>query len=313
MSTWRAKAAYWQDSQVLREIARQAGGWFRLGAVFLVAICQFPQAPAQTVANFTAGNSNTSLDGFKGMGNASLSWNTGWVFTNDANITHSGTVTTGNSLLNGGGNYLATTLVLNNTNSSSTMLARTYNTGFNGINTSQVMEYTFTYSPISVSSTYRIFDNVGSVGVGTGGNNTWALGESGGYWTAMNVTNAVNTTMAFVANDVYSFTILSNPTAQNWSVTINDLTQNTTWNSATAGVTLDYRYNNTTLMDGLVDGTNLEFGILNATTAGTYGFDLANLTIQTVPEPPIWGLGALGLIGLFFYVYLRRYRAKRVA
>jgi hypothetical protein len=244
---------------------------------------------AQILDNFNAGITTTSPNGY--VGETGSGWTGAFSQNTAGNVTLTASIGTGNANLNSDGNYL--NLAWSNVGSAqySVGVQRAFTSGQNGVNTSSSLQYSFNYVPLGTSAAYAIFDSTSSnQGAGSGGSDTWQITDSGGDWALRSGASTVVTSMAVVQNDVYAFTIDSNPSStagdSTYTVVISNLTTPSTYTSTT----LSYRNTTTT-----TDGSNLYFSLNNdAGTITSDGFDLSNLVIMSVPEPSTFALMLLG-------------------
>jgi hypothetical protein len=231
------------------------------------------KAQAQIIADFTGGNGTSASDQYKGV--AGNGWLNAWG-TTGIGATLAGTVASGTSSLNKGGNYLSMTATYTSGTLGTGYLGREFSGAVVPVTAPLTYSWTFSTATYNSSTTYNFFDLVGAGG-GTGPTSTWGIKETGGEdWsytagTGSGGATAVATTMAAVAGDVYPFTINSNPTNDTYSFTIKDMTTGSMYTSPTG---IAYRGT----AQGKSDGTFLEFG--TALSSDSTSFNLANISIS---------------------------------
>jgi hypothetical protein len=194
-------------------------------------------APAATInADFTAGNTTTSVDGYTGMaGN-------GWLGAWTATVPSGGTTTFSNTVssttpLSAGGNYLSANLNVASGAAAggySGTVARKFDTTV--VSNSAAYSLTFKVrldtSMANESDALNIFGDIGTGYVTTtGGNNTWLI--AGYYnsgtpvWTFYDGNRAgtstrVVTDIALTKGLVYTFVVNVDPVNKNWTVAIDN-------------------------------------------------------------------------------------------
>ncbi len=258
-------------------------------------------ASAQIVADFNDGNNTTTADGYTGA--ALGGWTHPWATTDLTNMTLTGTVTN-TTPLNGGGNYLSLTSTA--TAAGQSYLYRSFATsGADSVSVTQPLQYTWDFSAASFNSatTYNFFDLTGTSAGGTGGNETWIIQILGteiayGAGNGSGGVSDVNTGLTATANDVYQFTVTSNPTNDTYTLTIHDLTSGSVYTSPTA---VDYRYDATD-----TDGSILEYGtVTSAAVTDDWSLDSISISALAVPEPSSLFYLFVGGILLLGFVFKR--------
>lgn len=242
------------------------------------------QACSQIIADFAGGGSTAApvtnqVDAWTGM--AGDGWQTDWSFTSTGNVTRVAEVLD-SAPLTPGENYLQFSTI----NTSPTLVRtgavhRQYDSVSMGLQ--QTVSFQFRLdSALTTVDRIRIFDNQSANLTEATGITSWYIRGSGGTWRVHNGTSSVDTGMSLVAGNIYDFSVqIANDT---YSVTINDLTAETSYTSGT-----------------------LDFYSDSATTAGGYlNFSLAtpaNLTataslggIQIIPEPSAASAVFLGML-----------------
>lgn len=226
-------------------------------------------------------------------GTAGGGWNGAWGAQNNQANT-SASVQSSNPLTSGSGNYLRATVTTTNVNTSNkqSFVTRSFDATSGGIDITKPIEFSFLFRPESTltsTQAYLILNNVGGGTTGTGPNNTWtistaynsATGESA--WT-FGGSSTVNTGLNVTQNDVYKFTIYSDPTTNSYQGLVTNLTTGDSFSSGTIG----YRYTATAS-----DGNNLQFGarpVTSGTSIASLSYSIDEISIVGVPEPSVVAL-----------------------
>lgn len=245
------------------------------------------------LANFSDGNTSSSVDGFVGM--AGSGWAGAWT-TKTTNMTlNSATVVTdGSALATGAGNYLAiSTSAAAGASGPAMSVNRQYGAAGGEVSLASPVTYSFLFRPDAGSSAdyrYSIFDTTASQ-TGTSASNTWAIVATGGQWQVYNGSTLTSTGLSVTLGEVYSFTIVADPTNREWSVQIADTNGSVLYLSDS----LSFRSTTATSMGGYLTFAAADTG---SSTASDYGFSIDSIAI--VPEPTTLVFVTLGLIGVAF-------------
>lgn len=262
---------------------------------------------ATVVANFD-GPAGT-WDWYSGV--AGGGWNGGWGAQNNQ-ATTSASVQSASPLTSESGNYLRATVTTTNVNTSNkqSFVTRSFDATSGGIDLAQPIEFSFLFRPESTltsTQSYLILNNVGGGTTGTGPNNTWTIstaydGTTGETAWTFGGNATVNTGLTVTQNDVYKFTIYSDPTTKSYQGVVTNLTTGDSFSSGTIG----YRYTATAS-----DGNNLQFGarpVVSGSSVASLSYSIDEISIVGVPEPSVVLL--LVVAGLFGVPALRRRLAR---
>ncbi|WP_043583064.1 PEP-CTERM sorting domain-containing protein [Geminisphaera colitermitum] len=283
--------------------------------------------------DFADGEGTSSVDQWTGK-NGGV-WRNAWAIKNavtDGSATFASTgVSNTSPLYTGGGNHLKFVMDTTAITSGSRSAAAIRKLETDVIDLARTITYSFYFrlendpSTITASSyrgpQYAIFADTSTNGVAsTGSGNTWLIqttstaGNSTSYWelgdgNGTGSSTLVKTTMKAEAGVTYFFTVVSDPATRTWTVSINN--GSTTYDSVTAGLTLDYR---SIAADNA--GQWLQFAIKDLTADNTesLAYSLDHITVSqadapVVPEPMTTAL-FLGA-GAFLAVAIIRRRASR--
>jgi hypothetical protein len=275
------------------------------------ALCLFTAASSEAaiVANFTDGNGTDTVDQYIGI--AGGGWATDWS-TNAEGLqgaTKTSTVVNTNPL-NGGGNYLSTTVAGDGGQNSRATVSRTYDNAVVPLNAAHTISFDIRLDEANLANFTATGDPSDYIQAFAHSANNQGEFSSGGTWLVRAVPNAtgaswllyagnkngtgglVDSGVSFAANTVYRFVISLDPVNREYNVSING-----TYTSSTLG----FRQNTTTA------NPNLHFGARTSAVGETRTFSLDNVNIAAVPEPSVAMLGGIGLLAL-----LRRRRAAAV-
>lgn len=218
-------------------------GFHALGMASAIALLLASTTHAQILAGFTDGNGSVLVDQY--VGAAGNGWSTAWA-TNTTGA-NAGTTVVGNVIntnpLNGGGNYLSTTLTAGAGAGNGKGVEQRQYTSFGNVSLSQIHTVSFDYR---MDSTLTGFDAAGdyiqafdrpfnsdfgadgawlirATGASTNGiaAHNWMFyngGKNGGGFSA---TNFVDSGVSLVSGQVYHFEININPALLEYSVSIN--------------------------------------------------------------------------------------------
>lgn len=284
---------------------------FQRMALACVLSASSAASAATVVANFD-GPAGT-WDWYSGT--AGGGWNGAWGIQSNRADT-SASVQNSIPLTSGSGNYLRATATTTNFNTSNkqSFVTRSFDATSGGVDLTQPITFSFLFRPESTLTgtadawqTYLIFNNVGGGSTGTNSNNTWTIstvynsttGKSA--WT-FGGSSTVNTGLTVTQNDVYKFTIYSDPTTNSYQGLITNLTTGDSFSSGTIG----YRYTATAS-----DGNNLQFGAKPVASGGavaSLSYSIDEISIVGVPEPSVVLL--LVVAGLVGVPVLRRRLAR---
>jgi len=231
--------------------------------------------PAAIDADFTAGNLATHTDGYKGIAGAGwlASWN-----TTTSSSTMSGTVATANPL-QGGGNYLSTSLSISGTSSNTGMgtVARRFDTRTIDSTAPYVVSFDVRLDTALTSSSDKLLlfgDVSSSYAFSTGTNNTYCIqgvyNSGSPTWLVTNSGSAVSTGMPMVQGSVYNIVVNVDPPTHSYKTSITSGT--TVYQSGT----MNFR---STALNG---GSTLYFGGVVRNTTGTITFSLDNVHVKPV-------------------------------
>ncbi len=249
-------------------------------------------ARSAIVANFDAGNTTSSVDGFNGMSGSG--WGTAWITKTDGAAITSVTVTNASVMTAGGGNYFNFGYSSpGSLSSTSGGISRQYGGGTSGVTLTQTVQYSFLFRPEITSTDYRytFFDATGAQ-PSTGSNCTWTIVGTSSGWQWINGDRAggqtvVSSGLSIISGDTYLFTVTADASTGSWIGAVQDLTLGS---SAVTSSTLYFRSSASSL------GGYLTIGVSdgNASTTGTYGFSLDSISI--VPEPTAMALNLMALV-----------------
>lgn len=237
--------------------------------------------------DFTDGNGTTSVDQFAGI--AGSGWKTAWTTQAGPNVTGFSSTVTNTNPLAGGGNYLQTNFSVVGTNQGGQWLRLSRQLDSSAISLSSPVMYSFTLRPDSTVSnsfeTFTIFSGTAATN-NTGGGDTWKITADGGGWNVYTGNTLValgKVGAAMLSGTTYQFNIYSDPLTKTWSLTINNLTNNSTVSSSV----LNWR------TTASVENSFLNFiSQSGSESAATFGYSLDSLTV--IPEPSTVALLALG-------------------
>lgn len=271
-------------------------------ALATMAMCVRVNADVLTL-DFAGGNGTTSVDQYTGI--AGSGWKTAWTNAAGTSISsYSGTVTNATPLYVGGDNYLSLNFSVTGTNTTNQWIRTSRQVDSTAINLSSAVTYKFTLRPdstVSGSNEYFTIFSATAATNFTGGTDTWKISADGGGWNVYDGTTAIGMGKIGALNlsgTDYQFTIFSDPTTQNWTVTINNLTNGT---STTSG-TLAWRSKGTSTTEdsfiNIVSGSG-------STSAAMFGYSLDNLSV--IPEPVTAALVMAGGLVLLCVQRTRRH------
>lgn len=259
----------------------------------LTAVFSLPlTARAAIVANFDAGNTTSSVDGFNGMSGSG--WNSAWITKTDGATITAATVTNVSVLTAGAGNYFNFGYSSpGSLSSTSGGISRQYGGGTSGVTLTQTVQYSFLFRPEITSTDYRYtFFDATAAQPSTGSNCTWTIVGTSSGWQWINGDRAggqttVSSGVSVISGDTYLFTVTANASTGMWTGSVQDLTAG---GQTITSSTLGFRSSASTL------GGYLTFGVSdgNPSTAGTYGFSVDSISI--VPEPTTMALSLMALL-----------------
>lgn len=272
-------------------------------------------AQAVTVADFTGGNSNGVVDGFRGM--AGQGWQAGWL-TNISNTNVTQTVTN-TAPLNGGGNYLSMSSTTSGTGSSATGWNRQYGGSGGGVSLSaaHTISWSFRVDEDAASLTSNFTqgtDRYQFFGTGASSNTTttaneWFVFSSGatpataggnfaaGKWefysggassTAFDQGTIVDSGISMVSGTTYFFTITTDPTTRTYVGTVSDGV-----NSFTTG-TLNWR---NTSANPTASGGYFVTSLTSSAPGEIRSASLDSISIVPEPSSSLLLLGTAALLG----------------
>ncbi len=252
-------------------------------------------ASAAIIADFTAGNTSSAVDGYVGM--AGNGWSGAWLTKTTNTTISSASVANTSPLTPTSGNYLAIqTSNAANAGNPAMSVDRQYGAAGGGVSLTSPTTFSFLFRPdIGSSADYRyyIFD-ASAASASTGPICTWTIAAIGGFWQVLNgdrtggIASTITTPVAVTLGTTYGFTVTADPLTQTWGVTISDANGSSLYTKNSLG----FRSTATSL------GGYLAFGVAdsNASTASSFGYSVDSIAI--VPEPGVASLAALGLIGI---------------
>ena len=269
----------------------------RAGLFALVAM-SFPVAlSAQvTVLDFAGGSGTSSVDQYTGA--AGGGWASAWQFSCGAGTTVNQQTVTDVAPLAGGGNYLSLAYDASGTGSSASqhvVVSRQIDAA--AINLAEAVRYSFVIRPDSTVNNANQAVSVASRGSATyaaGATDTWRIDTTGSGWIIYDGTNSVTVGTLGASNlagTAYGFDIVSDPTTKSWSVTITNLANGQTYESALLG------WRST----AAVENEFLAFSSRSSsgTEVSGMGFSLDAISVASIPESAavalLLGVGALGL------------------
>lgn len=259
-------------------------------------------ARATIIADFTAGNTSSAVDGYVGM--AGDGWSGAWQTKTTNTTINSASVTNTSPLTPTSGNYLAIqTSNAANAGNPAMAVNRQYGAAGGGVSLTSPTTFSFLFRPDTGSSAdyrYYIFD-ASAASASTGSICTWTIAAIGGYWQVLNgnraggITSTITTPVALTLGTTYGFTVVTDPLTQTWGITISDVNGTALYTNSSLG----FRSSATSL------GGYLAFGVADSTpaTASSFGYSVDSIAI--VPEPGVASLAALGFIGIAM-VHFRR-------
>lgn len=275
-----------------------------------VLLCGAGSLFGQAVADFDGGNSSSVVDGYKGM--AGGGWTGAWSTTSTNSAVVSGTVVSTNPLVTDSGNYLSGTVSGPTTNSANSQgyIGRVINAA--SFDYTQPLQLSFLFQPettVSGSQLYRILGNAGSVTNATSATNMFVISSgsvSAPTWQFNNSTTQVDSGMAVVTGDVYSFSLSLNMQANTYTATVTDLTASTVAGSSVTWTSGTLSFRDTAAITNFA----LEFGALLATggaqtSANSVSFNVDSISVSAIPEPAtagmFFGIGSLALGGVMVW------------
>ncbi|GAA5483202.1 PEP-CTERM sorting domain-containing protein [Haloferula sargassicola] len=256
------------------------------------------------IADFTDGNGASSVDQYQGI--AGDGWDGPWgTSTSTADLTGS---VVNSSPLNGGGNYLSSTLTATGASGGRGIQFRNYN-DFGDVNVSAAHTISFDIRVDSSLATFnsgidyfQMYDRIGGTDFANTGawlvrafgadvENLGTTAVVGGNWAIYNGnkdgsfsnTNFVDTGVPLVAGNVYHFDVTLDPTIAEYSVTING---GTTFSG------LGFRNATGTVQ------TQVNFGGRVSDLNETLTYSLDSIAVTNVPEPSCLLVSCLGVLGL---------------
>lgn len=272
-----------------------------------------PLAHAQVVADFTGGNGTASVDQYQGI--AGDGWLNAWGVNTTG--TSGGTsfvpTVTNTSPLNGGGNYLSTTLTAGSGSSKGTVQRIVDGTSFDLASPYTVsfdIRLDTAFTTFTADTDYlQIFDRINPDSSDFGGNGAWLIRAAGAsvntitarnwmYYNGgknaagYNPANFVDSGVALVPGTVYSFLIAVDPVNLEYTVSIN---------GGLASAAMGFRNNTAANLGGLM------FGGQTSGTGETITFSVDNIAV--VPEPSVTALGIVAGVAVLTVLRRRKNRA----
>lgn len=253
---------------------------------------------AAVIADFTDGNTTSAVDGYAGK--AGGGWTGAWN-NPTSNITYAATVTNTSPLKAGSGNYLSITASSpGSVANSQASVNRQYSSGIS-LTQEVKFEFLFRADVISSQTRYTIFDAPASQPA-TGANMTWEVALNGSTWYLYSGNGAgggseISTGLTATAGTTYAFTILANPTAKTFTVSI----------ANTLGTVL-YTSGTTTFRSSAASlGGYLTFSTVDSDPSSptSLASSIDGISITQVPEP-----GTVALLGLGGAAFLWMRRRK---
>lgn len=285
-------------------------GFHALGMASALALLLVSTTHAQILAGFTDGNGSVLVDQYVGI--AGSGWSTAWA--TNTNSASTGTTLVGNVIntdpLNGGGNYLSTTLTAGTgTGNGKGVVQRQY-TSFGNVSLSQIHTVSFDFrfdssmTGFDAATDYiQAFDRpfnsdfgadgawlIRATGASTNGiaAHNWMFYNGGKNGAPFNNANFVDSGVSLVSGQVYHFDININPALLEYSVSIN---------GGAFSAPMGFRANTAANLGRVNWGGQLS-GISETMT---YSLDTIAVTAAAVPEPStvmLLGASALAVITL---------------